>query len=219
MGEKVVKLNRDAGALWRPAGARLPREMFAQGMALVTAGQGKQLAPEALAAYWLALAQVDPDDFHEGTRLALQRERFMTPAAMFEACEEARQTRERRAAEERWREDRRREAVERNEQRQALAVRREALRIQADSWTVPPADVEELRARVVVLLELAGRPSVLYLARHAELSGTVEDLVITVEHGSFFRDAARIVGDAASEAAGHPVRVTVREAGSPLEDR
>lgn len=188
---------------WRPDAARLGVQLFSDGLRIIAASQGKVLEPETVQAYWLALAQVEPADFRMGVPIALQREKFMTPAALFQACEDAREMREQDSA--CW-------APEDEERSRAFHAEEKALRAEAGGWTLPPADPADLRRRLLVLLRLRRQLSAHYLVRYAEVSGTVSELVLIVGHCAFFSGIESLLSRIATEVAGHPVRVTVRGA-------
>lgn len=209
---------RDGSALgaWNVENARLDRETFAQGLALLAAGQREALTLEHSAAYFLALADIEPVDFVAGVRLALMQERFMTPAAVREHCEAAR--------ERRWSAEQREKQIEESRRWRAEEAAREAkfkareaeLKAQVAGWAAPPTSAEALYARLVALIELRRRPAVTYLVRNAEASGSTRELMLTTEFSSLLASVAEVaeLEELASEAAGHPVRVRVRRAAS-----
>jgi hypothetical protein len=173
---KALTVENSGSIAWPdPPNAILPREVFAKGMLRLAGGQGKTLDPAALDAYWDTLAEVDPRDFMVGVRLANQRERYMTAAAVFEACDEAKRERRNREHSERQR-------IEAIESRRGMAeAKREAEARKAElegivaGWSAPPVDIEELKARVLVLLELRGKWILGRCLREATWSGTAAD--------------------------------------------
>jgi hypothetical protein len=196
---KALAVQGSSAVGWpEPTNAILPRETFATGMAMLAGAQARSLDGPAVNAYWLALCEVDARDFADGVRLALQRERYLTPAAVFEACDEAQ------------RERRRRESREQDERRHARRLEIEA---ESRTWPMPAPSFDELRRRVGALLWVGIHGN---LAGKMALSGTPQNIAVHVDRWTRrYADEERLT-ELIREAAGPDATVTFRDEDGPV---
>jgi hypothetical protein len=171
--------------LWKPAPAsvRLDRVVFAQGMALLSAAAGKEMSPPA---YWLALAGFDAVDFVPGVQAALQQERFLTPAAVFDHVVFARATRREAEEAEARREQARRAAEAAELQARQREERRAQLQATVDGWSTPPSSGAEIRERLLVVAEMESAVQAMGWLRAAEMQLEAGQLVITPDPSKEF---------------------------------